>query len=98
MPVSKEALTTDMKQDANIDLDEFETQAENLVNDLHSLSHEWEELRENRTGAELVTMLGTAIVDILDSIARIGTCGEDECPELCHEDWDFCEKHGSKKS
>ncbi len=87
-----------MKQNATIDIDEFEQDTANIINDLHTLGREWENTRKTHTGAELIGLLGATTIDILDSIAGIVSCSNNNCPELCHEEWDFCKKHGEEPS
>lgn len=86
-----------MKSNATIDVDEFESNAANVANDLRSLGREWQKIRKAHTGTELVNLLSITAVDILDSIAGIASCCTDECPELPFEDWDYCKKHGEEQ-
>jgi len=83
-----------MKQSATIDIEEFTTQTENILTIFRFLGQTWNQIRKEHTGAELVGILGIITVDILDAIAGIMSCSENDCPELCHEDWDYCKKHG----
>jgi hypothetical protein len=89
------------KQDFSIRVDDRNDLCESLTDFLESadlISKKWQVVRLCRPTKFWLDLLGPELLDLLDSIADIYNCTQDECREPCWEDWDFCLQHGADKS
>jgi len=88
------------KQDFSIGTDDRNDLCQSLADFLEcldKLSNEWQVVRPKCFTKFWFDCLGPDLLDLLDSIADIYICIEDNCREPCHEDWDFCFQHGDKR-